>query len=222
MFMNSLFCLVVSNEEHETLPFVVDFPCPEKKLDSSDFDHFSWVVQLPLTGWTWSFHNSNLICSNIAKTDEGNFFTKSVEVVTRERVILHMGGKKVSPKAINCHFSTTQELGLIIKDFDALNRCRGIVNTSLADIKLFVRVFRNGRIDQNGHLRSMDCEEYAELNFLCDRCKRITKQFSKMKKGEEGKAEKHFCKTQHKKRQLQYMKNRLVHANNKIKVISLS
>ncbi|KZS20380.1 Uncharacterized protein APZ42_012945 [Daphnia magna] len=138
----------VNDEDHVNSPVLATPCCPlllipeernpsteaiftERKPDHSDFDHFSWVVQLPVTGWSWSFFNGILICSNNAKTGKGYIYTKLVEIVTTKRVLLHMGGKQVCPKAIKCHFSTTQELGLIIKDFDAMKRCQGTVNTFL-------------------------------------------------------------------------------------------
>ncbi|KAI9565537.1 hypothetical protein GHT06_009329 [Daphnia sinensis] len=227
----------VNDEDHVNSPVLVTSCCPlllipeernpsteafftERKPDHSDFDHFSWVVQLPVTGWIWSFFNGILICSNNAKTGKGYIYTKLVEIVTTKRVLLHMGGKQVCPKAIKCHFSTTQELELIIKDFDAMKRCQGTV-ISATDKKI-IHLFRNGKIDQDGLFRSLHCEEFAERNFMCNRCKRINEYFCEMKNAEEGKKENLFRKSQHKKRQQQYMKNRIFNAIKKIKVISLN
>ncbi len=94
------------------------------------------------------------------------------------------------PKAIKCNFSTTQELGLIIKDFDAMKRCQGTV-ISATDKKI-IHLFKNGKIDQDGLFRSMLCEEFAERNFMCNRCKRINEYFCEMKNAEYGKKENLF------------------------------
>lgn len=64
----------------------------ERTLDAKDLDNFSWHVPLQTSSWKWTFFQSNLVCSSTYKTDKGSFITKSVEIVTRKRVVLHMGG----------------------------------------------------------------------------------------------------------------------------------
>ncbi len=152
----------------------------ERTLDASDLDNFSWLVPLPTVSWKWSFFQSTLVCSSTIKTDKGSFITKSVEVASRKNVVLHMGGKKLSIKTIKCNFSNFVELGTRIQEFDSLNPCQGLNNTSAADKRLFTRVFKIGTIDHDGQLRSISCEVYAEANLICKRCQKLKDNFSKI------------------------------------------
>ena len=149
----------------------------ERTLDESDLDNFSWLVPLPTASWKWSFFQSTLVCSSTIKTDKGSFITKSVEVASRKNVVLHMGGKKLSHKTIKCNFSNFVELGTIIQEFASLYPSQGLNNTSAADKRLFIRVFKIGTIDHDGQLRSISCEVYAEANFICKHCQKLKDNF---------------------------------------------
>lgn len=142
-------------------------------ISDSIYEELRRHVQLPSDSWAWTFHSANNIarCSATDILPDGCLSIKTLCVVSTTTANLYCGEKIVTSPSAAVPFQSHDELSGILRSFASKQRCQGILDTSLFNVK--VKEGSSSSTVQDGNVRRYtSCHMLAERNGLCKSCQK--------------------------------------------------
>lgn len=130
-------------------------------------------MNLPSKSWAWIYNeNYNVLSfSTNCRTQSGEIFNKTVNIVSKNKVTLLFNGVPIVAHDICTTISENNDLSAIITAFHHLNYCQGIYHPKLRKVPVFEEM--PGRKDVRGRWRSNVCSFIAVngKSGVCPKCR---------------------------------------------------
>lgn len=149
-------------------------------------------VKVP-SGWCWSFCKMEkviYITNYRSIVADGSILIRTVRIKEDQSLSYHFHGNLVSPIGLSHNFSSYEHLAQLVTAFADTSPCGTITQCSLIDLANSPSSRLPYRLNEHGHVVSLNCQLVAHKGRQCVKCRNLRDNLMKRKRSSDIRAKK--------------------------------